>query len=548
MKKLLVAAIAAALALTGGSAPASATVVSSPSLPANIMPGDTVTATAGVYTGETVADRTWFFCTTLQTPADIENSTTLGALLSAGTCDFVTLTNSGNPENGSTLVVPRVVYGNWDRNAKLMAGKYLTYVETTGSGPYVKHASTAVLVGTPPATNPRIVTSTNSDDVPAGSTITIQNGVDLPEISGIFDSGLYFCNYDPSNNLPASGWDLYADMQTAPQYCDMVGRTTGVNHQGPPSYPYTIDSVIWQWNSANVSVPSAGKYLIYYEMYRVGFTQVYHTYYSQTVYVGVRAQTITYDANTGSGVTANSVANGARNLADGSGFSNPGFTFAGWNTAANGSGTAIAGGASYTPSGNVTLYAQWNRIPTPPAPTFTSPISVAPVGGVLNLTGSNMAAVTSITVDDMPATISTTSSGAVSVKLPTLAPGKYDITIKNADGAIRFIDGLVVPDPNAKPAPKATNTYEASSVVKVTGSAPSAKQTAAVKAFVAQYKGAKSVTVFVRTSKAGLAAAKKAAASMLATAVKALGGKIKGSIVIDATDASSTSLDLVVTD
>ena len=228
-------------------------------------------------------------------------------------------------------------------------------------------------------------------------------------------------------------------------------------------------------------------------------------------------QTVTYNANTGSGVTANSVANGARNVADGSGFVNPGFTFAGWNTAANGSGTAIAGGASYTPSGNVTLYAQWNRIPTPPAPAFTSPISVAPVGGVLNLTGANMAAVTSITVDDMPATISTSSNGAVSVKLPTLAPGKYDITLKNADGAIRFIDGLVVPDPNAKPAAKPTTTYEASSVVKVTGSAPTAKQNAAIKAFVAQYKDAKSVNVYVRTSKAGLASAKKAAAAMPST-------------------------------
>ncbi|MEY4449682.1 MAG: hypothetical protein RLZZ304_57 [Actinomycetota bacterium] len=259
-------------------------------------------------------------------------------------------------------------------------------------------------------------------------------------------------------------------------------------------------------------------------------------------------QTVTYNANTGSGSVAASVANGARALSDGTGLINPGFTFAGWNTAANGSGTAVAGGASYTPSGNVTLYAQWNRIPTPPAPAFTSPISVAPVGGVLNLTGANMAAVTSITVDDMPATVSTSSSGSVTVKLPTLAPGKYDITIKNADGGIRFIDGLVVPDPNAKVAPKPTTTYVASTAVKVTGSTPSAKQTAAVKAFVAQYKDAKSVNVFVRTNKAGLAAAKKAAAAMLATAIKALGGKIKGSVIIDSTSEKSTALDLVVND
>ena len=35
------------------------------------------------------------------------------------------------------------------------------------------------------------------------------------------------------------------------------------------------------------------------------------------------------------------------------------YTFSGWNTAANGSGTAYASGASYTADANVTLYAQW---------------------------------------------------------------------------------------------------------------------------------------------------------------------------------------------
>ncbi len=37
-------------------------------------------------------------------------------------------------------------------------------------------------------------------------------------------------------------------------------------------------------------------------------------------------------------------------------------TFAGWNTAANGSGTAYAGGASFAIAANVTLYAQWTPV------------------------------------------------------------------------------------------------------------------------------------------------------------------------------------------
>ncbi len=46
-------------------------------------------------------------------------------------------------------------------------------------------------------------------------------------------------------------------------------------------------------------------------------------------------------------------------------FSNPGYAFAGWTTNANGSGTSYANGSSYDfTSGNLTLYAQWNQIPT----------------------------------------------------------------------------------------------------------------------------------------------------------------------------------------
>ncbi|WP_459926027.1 InlB B-repeat-containing protein, partial [Desulfatiferula olefinivorans] len=39
-----------------------------------------------------------------------------------------------------------------------------------------------------------------------------------------------------------------------------------------------------------------------------------------------------------------------------------GYTFAGWNTAANGSGTAYSGGDTFAMgSSNVTLYAQWTE-------------------------------------------------------------------------------------------------------------------------------------------------------------------------------------------
>lgn len=54
-----------------------------------------------------------------------------------------------------------------------------------------------------------------------------------------------------------------------------------------------------------------------------------------------------------------------------------GYTFAGWNTAANGSGTAYAGGAIFAMgSAHITLYAQWTQSIAQPMPLPTGPTSI----------------------------------------------------------------------------------------------------------------------------------------------------------------------------
>ena len=68
--------------------------------------------------------------------------------------------------------------------------------------------------------------------------------------------------------------------------------------------------------------------------------------------------TVTFDANGGSGSMSNQTGSSAAALTSNS-FTQAGYTFTGWNTAANGSGTAYADGASYPFTSNVTLYAQW---------------------------------------------------------------------------------------------------------------------------------------------------------------------------------------------
>lgn len=73
---------------------------------------------------------------------------------------------------------------------------------------------------------------------------------------------------------------------------------------------------------------------------------------------GVSNATVTFDANGGTGTTAAQTASSATALTSNA-FTRSGYTFAGWNTAANGTGTSYADGASYAFSSSTTLYAQW---------------------------------------------------------------------------------------------------------------------------------------------------------------------------------------------
>ena len=70
--------------------------------------------------------------------------------------------------------------------------------------------------------------------------------------------------------------------------------------------------------------------------------------------------TITFNANGGSGsVDTINTYIGVANTIPSNSLTRTGYTFNGWNTASDGSGTAYATGSTIKPSGNVTLYAQW---------------------------------------------------------------------------------------------------------------------------------------------------------------------------------------------
>ena len=72
--------------------------------------------------------------------------------------------------------------------------------------------------------------------------------------------------------------------------------------------------------------------------------------------------TVTFNANGGTGSMSNQVANVPTALTLNT-FTRTGYSFSGWNTLANGSGTAYADGATYSFAADVTLYAQWTALP-----------------------------------------------------------------------------------------------------------------------------------------------------------------------------------------
>jgi len=80
----------------------------------------------------------------------------------------------------------------------------------------------------------------------------------------------------------------------------------------------------------------------------------------------VTTYTVSFNANGGSGsVQSITVDSGSSiTLPDGSGLSRTGYTFGGWNTNTAGTGTNYSADASYTVTGNVTLYAMWIPIYT----------------------------------------------------------------------------------------------------------------------------------------------------------------------------------------
>ena len=104
---------------------------------------------------------------------------------------------------------------------------------------------------------------------------------------------------------------------------------------------------------------------------------------------------VTYSPNGGTGGTTDAdITSGTQYTVKSDtdvGVTRTGFTFASWNTAANGSGTTYQAGNDLTVTGDVTLYAQWT-----PLPTFS--VTYSPNGGTGGTTDADITSGTQYTV------------------------------------------------------------------------------------------------------------------------------------------------------
>ncbi len=260
---------------------------------------------------------------------------------------------------------------------------------------------------------------------PAGGTKTYGESVPLAASTGLSKTGYTF-----------AGWNDGSTTSNAGTSVTITANKIFVAQWSAQSFSITYDG-----NTATSGSMTAGSYVaggVPYAMAANGFTKTgynfagWHTTpagtggtdyavgagYSTAANLVLYAKwtpasyTITYNGNGSTGgtvPTAGTLTTGTTFNADSNSGSlvKTGYTFAGWNTAANGSGSSIATNGVVTTTSNLTLYAQWTIIS--PLITFNKGIAdsvTLPAG-----TSANFGALFTLPATDTSTVISAPNAG-----------------------------------------------------------------------------------------------------------------------------------------
>jgi uncharacterized repeat protein (TIGR02543 family) len=187
------------------------------------------------------------------------------------------------------------------------------------------------------------------------------------------------------------------------------------------------------------------------------------------------SQTVTFDANGGTGSMIPQSGTSAAALTANA-FALTGSSFAGWNTAANGSGTAYADASSYAFSASTTLYAQWTANPQPVVPVAEPVVGVSGIeksGSTRLISGTMLSTVSKVLVDGKPVEFMAQTDGSLKIKAPELTAGRYDIQMFSPRGLLTWQEGLVVlPEPVKLPSGAGISPSETRSISGFSGDSP----------------------------------------------------------------------------
>ena len=144
--------------------------------------------------------------------------------------------------------------------------------------------------------------------------------------------------------------------------CSISGTGQTTVSGSIPSKKYTgvltkaIKSVTYTWNRASTAQTKTIKTVL-----KGNGESTTSSCSAKITIPALAPATITFNANGGSGTVPSAISTyvGVANTIPSNSLTRAGYTFDGWNTASDGSGTAYATGSTITPTGNVTLYAQW---------------------------------------------------------------------------------------------------------------------------------------------------------------------------------------------
>ena len=183
------------------------------------------------------------------------------------------------------------------------------------------------------------------------------------------------CNYtteqDATQDICPKGWRL-------PTFNEMNGITSYVSAFSPVLSGYYGNGTIYntgsisRWWSATANISDIQYYLYYNgSSLDTGSYSRYDGFSVRCIRSTPGTLTINFDGNgsTGGSTASQQIAAGNSASLNANGFTRNGYAFTGWNTAADGSGTSYADGADYTVTpatgdATVTLYAQWEALPT----------------------------------------------------------------------------------------------------------------------------------------------------------------------------------------